>query len=144
MRGTSACLRWPMANSMPRNWQRRWHLRLTMKTGVRHGSSITWWALRCAPRRLRAQLAKEALAARPRTLVQAPLMAPARSAATSAANASVFRWKMLAGLASLAALGVIGWSALAPLQGGGFAGVPAQSQAAASAEPLVAVADTDG
>ncbi|KAB7554168.1 anti-anti-sigma factor, partial [Verminephrobacter sp. Larva24] len=50
----------------------------------------------------------------------------------------------LAGLASLAALGVIGWSALAPLQGGGFAGVPAQSQAAASAEPLVAVADTDG
>ncbi|MCW5259750.1 anti-anti-sigma factor [Verminephrobacter eiseniae] len=94
--------------------------------------------------RLRAQLAKEALAARPRTLVQAPLMAPARSAATSAANASVFRWKMLAGLASLAALGVIGWSALAPLQSGGFAGVPAQSQAAASAEPLVAVADTDG
>src|SRR6218665_1719323 len=111
-----------MANSMPRNWQRRWHLRLTMKTGVRHGSSITWWALRCAPRIWRAR----------------PILHSCPGCAR--------RWPkrgLLGGLASLAALGVIGWSALAPLQGGGFAGVPAQSQAAASAEPLVAVADTD-
>lgn len=94
--------------------------------------------------RLRAQLTKETLAAQPRTLVQATLMAPTSTAATSAANASVFRWKMLAGLASLAALGVIGLSALAPLQGGGFVGVPVQPQAVAPAEPLVTVADADG
>src|SRR6218665_2149259 len=41
--------------------------------------------------RLRAQLAKKALASRPPTLVQAPLMAPASSAATAAAHSSFFR-----------------------------------------------------
>ena len=36
-----------------------------------------------------------------------------------AANSSVFRWKMVAGFASLAAVAAIGWNSLSALQGQG-------------------------
>ncbi len=72
----------------------------------------------------------------------------------NAANASVFRWKMVAGFASLAAVAAIGWTSLATLQGNGAPGAAGAAQMAVSSEsnpngtssgaPMVAVADADG
>lgn len=98
--------------------------------------------------RLRDDLAKESplVPAESRNLGQSTVVAVAR---TDAANASVFRWKMVAGLASLAAVAAIGWTSLATLQGADAARGAAQlAQSAASnpspAVPVVAVADADG
>lgn len=97
--------------------------------------------------RLRDQLAQEPLRSLPAQLqipVHTEVVAPVRQ---EAANASVFRWKMVAGVASLAAVAAIGWTSLSSLQDGGAVGsqmaiapVGAGSQAA----PVVAVADADG
>ncbi len=46
------------------------------------------------------------------SVIATPLLAPA-----PAANESLFRWKMVAGFASLAAVAAIGWSSLSALQG---------------------------
>jgi len=98
--------------------------------------------------RLRVELAKEAPAVRSRHAAQSGemVMVPAKDSA----NASVFRWKMVAGVASLAAVAAIGWSSLGALQNPGTAGSGAQmalsaqpSNAAADA-PVVAVSETDG
>jgi sigma-E factor negative regulatory protein RseA len=104
--------------------------------------------------RVREQLAQEPLHGRvqfPATVV-AQIAHPATAVA---ANASVFRWKMAAGFASLAAVAAIGWSSFAGLQGAGSssaqlaaasasvpaaASVPAQSMA----PPVVAVAGNEG
>lgn len=110
--------------------------------------------------RLRVELAKEAPAMRPaEPLVQSPqsvqLVAPPMA---NAANASVFRWKMVAGFASLAAVAAIGWTSLATLQGSGAPGAApgsvggaqlavapeAQSNGAGAGAPVIAVADADG
>lgn len=100
--------------------------------------------------RLRTELAKEALPVR----AQEPEPVHAAvvgSASVAAANASVFRWKMAAGFASMAAVAAIGWTSLSSMQGGpGQA--PAGAQLAQSAErplsapaaPVVAVVDADG
>ncbi|PJI96789.1 RseA-like anti sigma(E) protein [Acidovorax sp. 69] len=94
--------------------------------------------------RLREQLAQEVPPERPQAQqVQIGMVAPL----ADAANASVFRWKMLAGFASLAAVAAIGWSSLASLQGAGpsgaqLAAVPDRSSAQGA--PVVAVADADG
>lgn len=100
--------------------------------------------------RLRTELAKEPLPVRAQEPVQVAVVAPN---ATAAANASVFRWKMAAGFASMAAVAAIGWSSLSTLQGTpGQAPAGAQlaqqsverPAAGAAAAPVVAVADADG
>ncbi|WP_298209945.1 sigma-E factor negative regulatory protein [Acidovorax sp.] len=98
--------------------------------------------------RLREQLAQEAPPERPTVPVQVAVVA---AQMPEAANASVFRWKMVAGFASLAAVAAIGWTSLASLQGAGPSGVGAGAQLAAAPErapaqraPVVAVADADG
>ncbi|WP_462387502.1 sigma-E factor negative regulatory protein [Acidovorax sp. Q11] len=94
--------------------------------------------------RLREQLAQEALPERPHAPVPVTVVA---AGLPEAANASVFRWKMVAGFASLAAVAAIGWTSLASLQGAGagaqLAAVPERSSPAPVA-PVVAVADADG
>jgi sigma-E factor negative regulatory protein RseA len=95
--------------------------------------------------RIREQLAHEPMPGRlPET---APVVAQIAAPETAvAANASVFRWKMAAGFASLAAVAAIGWSSFAGLQGAGSSGAqlavaPAPVQPAA---PVVAVAGNEG
>jgi len=94
--------------------------------------------------RLREQLAQEALPERPHAPVPVTVVA---AGLPEAANASVFRWKMVAGFASLAAVAAIGWTSLASLQGAGagaqLAAAPERSSPAPVA-PVVAVADADG
>ena len=98
--------------------------------------------------RLRDELAKEQAPA-PRPEVPTPLTAVA-APGTVAANASVFRWKMAAGFASLAAVAAIGWNSMSALQGG--SGPVGGAQLAQSADrspsppaaPTVAVADAEG
>ena len=69
--------------------------------------------------RLREELAKEAPPQRP----QAPVpLNPVVAHGPVAANASVFRWKMVAGFASLAAVAAIGWTSFSQLQGAGEIG----------------------
>ena len=97
--------------------------------------------------RLRGELAKEAPpharveTVRPPVAVVAPQMKPA-------ANASVFRWKMVAGFASLAAVAAVGWTSLSALQTSGPAAGAAQlarnAEPANAAAPVVAVADAQG
>ena len=87
--------------------------------------------------RLRTQLAQEAA-----PVAQATFSSPAAPAQPvltqftpppQAANDSVFRWKMVAGLASLAAVVTLVWSAV-----GGLGGPPAGAQMAAVPAPVTA------
>jgi sigma-E factor negative regulatory protein RseA len=59
--------------------------------------------------RLRPLLAKESAMLPP----QLPADSPSRPATAQAANDTSFRWKVVAGAASLAAIGAIGWSLVA-------------------------------
>lgn len=107
--------------------------------------------------RLRDQIAQEAPVQRPAALMPEPALAVVAQAQLPAANASVFRWKMVAGVASLAAVAAIGWSSIGVLQGGSGAtgaqmadaGAPA-IQAVQAPPPavqpgsMVAVADSEG
>lgn len=82
--------------------------------------------------RLREQIAQEPTA--PRVLAAQPMEAAQFSAVKverPAANASVFRWKMAAGFASLAAVAAIGWNSMTALQGDGkqLAAAPVQPPA---------------
>lgn len=87
--------------------------------------------------RLRTQLAQEAAPVAQAT-ASSPT-APAQPVLTQftpppqAANDSVFRWKMVAGLASLAAVATLVWSAV-----GGLGGPPAGAQMAAVSAPVTA------
>lgn len=105
--------------------------------------------------RVREQLAHEPMHGRlPETTSMVAQIA--RPEAAVAANASVFRWKMAAGLASLAAVAAIGWSSFAGLQGAGVSGAqlaaaPASAPVSASAPaaqpvapPVVALSGNDG
>lgn len=107
--------------------------------------------------RLREQMAQEAPVQRPVTLVPEPALMVVAQAESPAANASVFRWKMVAGVASLAAVAAIGWSSVSALQEGrgapgaqlASAGAPViqasqAPQGVAPSAPLVAVADNEG
>lgn len=73
--------------------------------------------------KLRVKLASEPFAQKPVVrpqLTPAPIVQTVPQAGTEAANAAVFRWKMAAGFASLAAVAAIGWSNLPQLgQGAG-------------------------
>ncbi len=94
--------------------------------------------------RLRDQLALEPQPVRTPTALP---MEQAVAVLASAANASVFRWKMAAGFASLAAVAAIGWSSLANLQTQGASGAQlavATDRSVIPAPPVVAVADADG
>lgn len=91
--------------------------------------------------RLREQLA---LDARPGAAVESiPAVGPVLQQRDAAANDSVFRWKMVAGFASLAAVAALGWGALTGLQGGDASGTQLASAPAParSAAPVVAMAD---
>ena len=99
--------------------------------------------------RLQARLQAESIALVPVTDADAAaepgsaLQAPSRQ---SAANNGSFRWKMVAGFASLAAVAAIGWNSAsivwAPTAAPQLAQAPAQTQGVAS--PLVAVASSAG
>ena len=98
--------------------------------------------------RLRDELAKEAPPQRPQAPAELDTLDHVAVYLPEAANASVFRWKMVAGFASLAAVAAIGWTSFSQLQG---AGGPGAQLAASSPErstaqgaPVVAVADADG
>lgn len=73
----------------------------------------------------------------PSPLLVQPDMPQALSA--HAANDSVFRWKMVAGFASLAAVAAIGWNALVSVQ----SGTQAPQLAAAPAAPAQVVANSN-
>lgn len=91
--------------------------------------------------KLREQLAQEPSHVREASnLVSEMPVAPAQ-VEVPAANASVFRWKMVAGVASMAAVAAIGWSSLDTLRNGGsqLAAAPA-----AGAAPVVAVSEGAG
>lgn len=95
--------------------------------------------------RLRDELAKEAPPQRPQAPVQLDHVV---AHLPGAANASVFRWKMVAGFASLAAMAAIGWTSFSQLQGADGAGAQLAAssleRATAQGASMVAVADADG
>lgn len=108
---------------------------------------------------LRAQLAQEPpLSLQPAALEQlAPAQLPMTSAVQSlvrdpVANASVFRWKMAAGFASVAAVAAMGWNLVVVPAGTGsqLAQAPVASQASVQlaqgmpGAPMMSVPQTDG
>jgi sigma-E factor negative regulatory protein RseA len=98
--------------------------------------------------RVREQLAQEPLHGR--LPEGAPVAAQIeRPEAAVAANAAVYRWKLAAGFASLAAVAAIGWSSFAGLQGAGSPGAPLAAAGPAPvssqpAAPVVAAAGNEG
>ena len=98
--------------------------------------------------RLRDELAKEAPPQRPQAPVELDPLDHRAAHLPAAANASVFRWKMVAGFASLAAVAAIGWTSFSQLQGAGGPGAQlaasSPERATAQGAPVVAVADADG
>lgn len=103
--------------------------------------------------RLRVELAKEALplssnVGMPMGQHEVQAVAPPMK---DSANASIFRWKMVAGVASMAAVAAIGWTSLGALQGTGGPGAGAPQLAvsgdpstSAVGTPVMAVAESDG
>ncbi|MDA8454581.1 sigma-E factor negative regulatory protein [Acidovorax sp. GBBC 3334] len=72
-----------------------------------------------------------------------PLVQAAR-ADSEAANAAVFRWKVVAGLASLAAVGVLGWNGMAAMQaGGGGSQLASATSAPSTAQTTTLVSTSD-
>ena len=70
-----------------------------------------------------------------------PQMVSSPTAPVQAANASVFRWKMAAGFASLAVVASVGWNSWGHLQGNVPVVAPLAVTAPASAEVLTAAND---
>lgn len=64
------------------------------------------------------------------------------AAAQEAANHSVFRWKMVAGFATVAAVAMVGWNSVGLLSGG--SGSDARQQLAAAAAPQVVASAVSG
>lgn len=89
--------------------------------------------------RLREQLAQEPAAARVPVGLQSESPVVSVQVPQAAANASVFRWKMVAGIASMAAVAAIGWNSVEALRGGG-----AQLAVAPAASPASVVAVSEG
>ncbi len=81
---------------------------------------------------VRAQLARE-----PRPQLQPAALQPIAAAqdVDRAANGSVFRWKIAAGVASVAAVAALGWSSML----GGGSGAPAGIELAQNGEPQQSV-----
>lgn len=79
--------------------------------------------------------------------IAAVLPSASVASAADAANHSVFRWKMVAGFATVAAVAMVGWNSMGLLSGGvgsdtrqqmATAGVPQVVASAASARPVAA------
>lgn len=91
--------------------------------------------------KLHQRMAQEPLPVRPLlqtpTQIELPPVIPAQ-----AANDSVFRWKMVAGFASLAAVAAIGWNALGFVRGD-TAGPQLASAPASAPGPVVAAGNPD-
>lgn len=89
---------------------------------------------------VRARLQTDLVSVQPSTPVALPARVPA-------ANDAVFRWKMVAGVASLAAVMAVSWSVIggAPASSGGTANGPQMAllQAPAGVSPANAVQSTD-
>ena len=98
--------------------------------------------------RLRNELAKEASPQRPQAPVELDQLHHIAAHLPEAANASVFRWKMVAGFASLAAVAAIGWISFSQIQGAVGAGAQlaasSPERATTQGAPVVAVAEADG
>ncbi|GKT22265.1 sigma-E factor negative regulatory protein [Acidovorax sp. SUPP3334] len=93
--------------------------------------------------RLRTQIEEERVE-RPAMVAEAAVLKVAMQEAVKpavAANASVFRWKMAAGFASLAAVGAIGWTALVGIQSNNQGGQMALVAPVTAAPAVVAVAE---
>ncbi len=89
----------------------------------------------------------EAAVVRAQPAAQGSRVTPIRAAvAQQAANADVFRWKAVAGFASLAAVAAIGWTAFAGIGGNGSDAVLAAAPAGASAHgtPTVQLVSANG
>lgn len=84
--------------------------------------------------RLQLRLADEPVPGRP-VQENLQIVVPPQVRAVQAANASVFQWKMVAGLASVAAVAVVGWSSWSSLQ----STPTGASMAALSGAPAAAV-----
>ena len=84
--------------------------------------------------RLQLRLADEPVPGRP-VQENLQMVVPPQVLAVQAANASVFQWKMVAGLASVAAVAVVGWSSWSSLQ----STPTGASMAALSGAPAAAV-----
>ena len=99
--------------------------------------------------RLRAELDKEPPLAAPPERPQ-PGIVLNSAVPAHAANESVFRWKMVAGVASLAAVVAIGWTSVASLQvgapaaGGAQLAQSSEHPSVASGAQVIAVAEADG
>lgn len=96
--------------------------------------------------RLRSQIEAEGIQ-RPPLVASAVVQGAVAEVVTPAvaANASVFRWKMAAGFASLAAVGAIGWTAMTGIQAGSEGAQMASAAPVTAAPAAVAVADaTEG
>lgn len=89
--------------------------------------------------RLREQLAQEPAAVRVPLVLQSESSVVSVHVPQPAANASVFRWKMVAGIASMAAVAAIGWNSVEALRGGS-----AQLASAPVAPPASVVAVSEG
>lgn len=87
---------------------------------------------------------RQNLAAEPVPELSAPAelqqIALPQTEAVQAANTSVFRWKMVAGFASLAVVATVGWNSWGSLQGNAPAAAQLAAAAPASAE-ILSVAD---
>ena len=93
---------------------------------------------------LRVKLAAEPLGAELATGALAQVAAHHDAPAMSSANASVFHWKVAAGIASLAAVAAIGWHTYAGLPGGAVGAAPQLAAAPAvngAPEPALALAE---
>ena len=88
--------------------------------------------------RLREQLAQEPAAARVPLVLQSESPVVSVHVPQPAANASVFRWKMVAGFASLAAVVAVAWNMAGTGDLGGAAG-PQLAQVPVQTAPVVAV-----
>lgn len=91
--------------------------------------------------RLRSQIEEERIERPPLVATVAQGAVTQLEQPAVAANASVFRWKMAAGFASLAAVGAIGWTALTGIQAGGEGAQMAVAAPVTAASAAVAMAD---
>lgn len=84
---------------------------------------------------------RQALALEPSITSDQPRLAVIQAANGEASNDASFRWKLVAGFASLAAVCAIGWNAVATLP---FAGAPQLALAPAPASQQLVVASPQG
>lgn len=91
--------------------------------------------------RLQERLAQEPAVGRPTQETLQQIVLP-QVVPLQAANASVFRWKMLAGFASLAAVAVVGWNSWGSLQTGATTRVQLAVAVPTPPQPTVTVAET--